>query len=128
MERTLYGSMDAQNMAELVELFYPKVLKDPVLAPFFTKKLGEDINSPQWKTHLHTVLEFWKFLALGYDEYTNNPFQPHANMQGLSREIFEQWLHLFYETIYEVYEPYAGDYLKDKSNAIAENFMKKLEL
>ena len=120
--------MDAQNMEEMINAFYPKVLKDPILAPFFIKKLGDDIESPTWKSHLILIREFWKMSALGYDEYDRNPLQPHFNMEGISREAFQVWLDLFHETIYEFYEPFAGDYLKDKSNDIAENFMRKLGL
>lgn len=120
--------MDAQNMAKLVDAFYPKVLKDPIVAPFFIAKLGDDIESPAWKEHLKLIVEFWKFVALGYDDYTNNPLQPHLAMKDLSREAFAQWLHLFHETIYETYVPFAGDYLRDKSSEIADNFMRKLNI
>ncbi|CAA6826809.1 MAG: Unknown protein [uncultured Sulfurovum sp.] len=128
MEKTLYKSMNAENMEELVQAFYPKVLKDPILAPFFIEKLGEDIESPSWKTHLILIREFWKRTALGYDDYTGNPLQPHFNIKGISREAFGIWLNLFNETIDETYEPFAGDYLKDISNQIADNFMRKLEI
>ncbi|CAA6806224.1 MAG: Globin [uncultured Sulfurovum sp.] len=128
MSKELYKSMNAENMEELVHAFYPKVLKDPILAPFFIAKLGDNIESSGWKAHLKLIVEFWKFAALGYDEYTNNPLTPHLAMEGLSREAFGQWLRLFHETVYEIYEPFAGDYLKDKSLDIAENFMRKLEI
>lgn len=128
MEKELYKSMNAQNIEELVHAFYAKVLKDPLLAPIFIKKLGDHIETPQWKTHLKLIVEFWKFVALGYDDYTNDPLKPHLGLEGLSREAFGQWLKLFHETTYETYVPFAGNYLKDKSIEIAENFMRKLEI
>jgi len=128
MERTLYTSMNAQNLEELIAIFYPKVLKDPTIGPFFIEKLGNNIESPTWKKHLVDILEFWKMSALGYDDYEGNPLAPHFNIKGINREAFSIWLKLFDESIDEVYEPFAGDYLKEKSKNIAENFMKKLEL
>lgn len=128
MSKELYKSMDAQNLSELVHAFYPKVLKDPILAPFFIAKLGRDIESPGWKEHQKIIVEFWKFVALGYDDYSNDPLKPHLGLEGISREAFGQWLKLFHETTYETYVPFAGDYLKDKSIEIAENFMRKLEI
>ena len=128
MGKELYTSIHQENVKELVEAFYPKVLKDPILSPFFKQKLGENIENTQWKEHLKLITEFWKFVALGFDDYQGNPLQPHLNMEGISREDFSSWLHLFHETVDELFDSTAGGYLKNKSSEIAENFMRKLNL
>ena len=120
--------MPQDNVKELVENFYPKVLKDPIISPFFIQKLGDNIESTQWKIHLKLVTEFWKFVALVFDEYKGNPLKPHLEMQGISREAFANWIKLFHETVDERFDETAGSYLKDKSAEIAENFMRKLNL
>ncbi len=128
MGKELYTSIHQDNVEKLVRAFYPKVLKDEVLSPFFIAKLGNDIENPAWKAHLKLIIEFWKMVALGFDEYDRNPLQPHLNMQGISREAFSSWLKLFHETADELFDETASRYLKDKSSEIADNFMRKLEL
>ena len=127
-DKPLYSSIHQENIQELVHAFYPKILKDELVAPFFITKLGDNIESPLWKEHLKLLTEFWKFVALGFDEYEGNPLKPHLEMQGISREAFSSWLKLFHETVDERFDETAGSYLKDKSAEIAENFMRKLNL
>ncbi len=123
-----YASIHQDNIKILVENFYPKVLKDELLAPFFIAKLGEDINHPLWREHLKLITEFWKKVALGFEEYERNPLEPHLQIEGISPEAFEAWLRLFHETADELFDETASNYLKEKSSEIAENFMRKLKL
>jgi hemoglobin len=123
-----FQSINEENIATLVRTFYPSVLDSPILAPFFIEKLGEDIEGELWEEHLLLLTEFWKFVALGYDEYKGNPLKPHLDIIGISRESFMTWLNLFHKTVDELYTTQAGEYFKTKSNEIAENFMRKLSL
>jgi len=122
------NTINEENIEILVRTFYPQVLKDPILAPFFIEKLGDDIKSEMWEEHLLLLTEFWKFVALGYDEYKGNPLQPHLHIQGLNRDAFATWLNLFHQTVDQVYTPSVGEYFKQKSTDIAQNFMRKLSL
>jgi hemoglobin len=124
----LESSINEENIAILVRKFYPEVLKDTLLAPFFIEKLGEDIENKAWKEHLVLLTEFWKFVALGYENYEGNPLQPHFDIRGLSREAFGRWLEIFFTTLDSMYSEQACDYFKEKSQGIADNFMRKLEL
>ncbi len=128
MTQPLHNSISEENIEILVRTFYPQVLKDSVLAPFFIEKLGDNIDSETWEEHLHLLTEFWQFVALGYDEYKGNPLQPHILIEGLTYEAFSSWLNLFHQTIDQVYHPSIGEYFKQKSSNIAENFIKKLGL
>jgi hemoglobin len=128
VSQTLQKSINEENIGILVRTFYTQVLKDALLAPFFIEKLGDDIQSKAWEEHLVLLTEFWKFVALGYDDYSGNPLQPHFHIEGLSREAFTRWLNLFHHTVDTLYTPTAGDFFKLKSTDIAENFMRKLYL
>lgn len=125
---SLYTSINEENIIVLVRTFYPKVLKDSVLSPFFIAKLGDDIQSKQWEEHLKLLIEFWKFAALGYEEYSGHPLQAHFNLEGLSREAFKAWITLFHSTVDTLYSADASEYFKEKSTNIAEAFIAKLKL
>ncbi|MCF6243654.1 MAG: group III truncated hemoglobin [Sulfurovum sp.] len=125
---TLAKSIDDENIEKLVRTFYPEVIKDEMIGPFFIEKLGNDIKSDTWEEHLVLLTQFWKFVALYDDAYTGHPLKPHFDIVGLSREAFERWITLFYETVDEIYDKNTGELFKQKSADIAENFMHKLEL
>jgi len=128
MNQTLQKSINEDNIELLVRTFYPQVLNDAVLAPFFIEKLGDDIHSQKWEEHLLLLTDFWQFVALGFDKYNGNPLQPHLHIEGLSHSAFSSWLTLFHHTIDQIYTPETGEYFKQKSTNIAENFMRKLNL
>lgn len=128
MNQTLHKSINEENIEILVRSFYSEVLKDSTLAPFFIAILGDDIHNKKWEEHLLLLSEFWKFVALGYDEYKGNPLQPHLLIEGINRDAFSSWLTLFHQTIDTLYTPSSGEYFKQKSTNIAENFMRKLSL
>jgi len=128
MNQPLHNTINEDNIELLVRSFYSEVIKDPLLAPFFIKVLGDDIHNEKWEEHLLLLTEFWKFVALGYDGYNGNPLEPHTHLNGLSREAFEQWLTLFHQTVDKCYTPSSGEYFKEKSSDIAGNFMRRLSL
>ena len=126
MSQIPFKTINEENIEILVRTFYPEVLKDSLLAPFFIAKLGDDIRSQEWEEHLVLLTEFWKFVALGYDGYIGNPLQPHFHIADLSAEAFGRWLTLFHHTVDRLYIPSVGEYFKQKSTNIADNFMRKL--
>lgn len=128
MGNKLFKSINEENIEILVRTFYKQVLEDRLLAPFFIEKLGDDLHSQEWEEHLLLLTEFWKFVALGYDEYNGNPLEAHTQLKGLSREAFEQWLTLFHQTADNCYIPSTAEYFKQKSRDIAENFIRRLSL
>ena len=115
-----------ENIRTLVMDFYAKIINDDIVGPFFTAKLGEDINSELWQTHLETIVGFWTSLAFGEPRYNGNLFLPHTQLGQLKRETFEQWLKLFAETLDEVYVERIAESFKERSQIIAGNFMRNL--
>ena len=115
-----------ENIRTLVMSFYAKIINDDIVGPFFIAKLGEDINSELWQTHLETIVGFWSSLTLGKPKYNGNLFLPHTQLGQLKRETFEQWLKLFAETLDEVYVEGIAEKFKERSMIIARNFMNNL--
>ncbi|MCR9174264.1 MAG: group III truncated hemoglobin [bacterium] len=73
----------------LVNSFYTNVLKDEVLAPFFTKL--------DFDRHLPRMIHFWSFVLLDEPGYTTDVTKTHINMP-LKKEHFDRWIQLFNET------------------------------
>ena len=117
-----------ENIETMVMNFYRRVLKDDIVGPFFIAKLGDDMTNEYWEPHLELLVNFWASIALGDTSYRGNPFAPHMYLGELSREVFEQWLKLFFATLDEVYEPKVADLFKERSTIIAGNFMRNLGL
>ncbi len=124
----LANSITQENIGELVNIFYPMILKDEIVGPFFVEKLGADISSEIWQEHLLLISRFWASVALGDGAYQGNPLAPHFQMPGISREAFERWLVLFSEAADRVYQPHIGEFFKTRSYIIAGNFMRNLGL
>lgn len=115
-----------ENIRMLIMNFYAKIINDEIVGPFFIAKLGEDIQSEIWQTHLETIIGFWTSLAFGQPKYNGNLFLPHTQLGQLKRETFEQWLKLFAETLDEVYIEGIAEKFKERSRLIARNFMNNL--
>jgi len=115
-----------ENIEIMVINFYRRVLQDETVGPFFIAKLGDDLTSKYWKPHLELLVHFWASIALGDTSYRGNPFAPHLYLGELNRQVFEQWLKLFFATLDEVYEPQVADQFKERSTIIAGNFMRNL--
>ncbi|WP_295421321.1 group III truncated hemoglobin [Sulfurovum sp.] len=128
MQTELANTINDENIEILVRTFYPMVLDDALVGPFFIEKLGDDIHSEAWEEHLVLLSQFWAFVALGDDRYTGHPMAPHFEIAGISRKAFEQWLKLFHEAVDKVYVPRSGAFFKEKSTDIASNFMRNLSL
>jgi len=122
----LANEITKENIETMVMNFYRLVLKDDIVGPFFIAKLGDDMTNEYWKPHLELLVNFWASIALGDTSYKGNPFAPHMMIGELKREVFEQWLILFFATLDEIYEPQIGDVFKERSTIIAGNFMRNL--
>jgi len=115
-----------ETIRMLVMNFYAKIINDEIVGGIFIAKLGEDIHSEEWQTHLETIIGFWTSLALGKPKYQGNLFLPHTQLGQLKRENFEQWLKLFAETLDEIYIESIAEKFKERSQIIARNFMNNL--
>jgi hemoglobin len=124
----LANEITKENIEIMVLDFYRRVLKDDIVGPFFIAKLGDDMTNEYWEPHLELLVNFWASIALGDTSYKGNPFAPHMYLGELNRDVFEQWLKLFFATLDELYEPQIADLFKERSSIIAGNFMRNLGL
>lgn len=83
------------DIALLVERFYTKVRRDPMIGPLFEDAVAD------WDAHLATLRAFWSSVILTSGRYKGNPLAIHMR-QPIQPEFFDRWLALFGETAEEV--------------------------
>jgi len=111
---------DINAIRSLVDSFYDKVRKDTLLAPIFNNVIGE-----KWPEHLAKMYRFWQTVLLDQHTYEGSPFVPHSRLP-ISGEHFERWLHLFRETVDELFEGEKAIRAKWQGERMAEMFLSKL--
>lgn len=105
------------EISGLVDAFYSKVQRDPVIGPIFNEAIED------WPAHLALLKEFWASVLLGVGGFKGNPLETHMKLP-LSREHFERWLELFAETATELLGPEKAAVFIDKSQRIATTFQR----
>ena len=91
-----------ERIAALVEEFYARARRDPLIGPVFNSAVLE------WDKHLETIRAFWSNVLLGTHRYTGNPFGAHLHLT-LKVEFFDRWLELFRQTATELLPPDQAD-------------------
>lgn len=105
------------DITAVVDAFYAKVRRDPMLGPIFAAQIADEA----WPAHLGIIRDFWSSVMLKAGRYRRNPFAAHLGIAGLRPEHFERWLALFRETCEEKLQPEAAEALHDKAVAIADS-------
>lgn len=102
----------------LVKQFYVKLMKDALLKHFF-----EDLNTDKkLERHLQILVDFWEQQLFYSGNYKRNALQPHLKLhhkKPFLKEHFKQWLHLFTETVDELYTGIKAHQAKVKAQSIA---------
>ncbi len=103
------------DVSNLVQTFYAKIRKDDLLGEIFNGHIPED----QWAVHLCKLTDFWETNLFGIVKFKGNPTQKHINMDAnlhytIEQKHFGQWLHLWFETIDELFE---GEYAEKAKNS-----------
>lgn len=105
------------DIHQLVSKFYDKVLKDEVLAPFFTRL--------DFASHLPKMEQFWRFALLSEEGYTTNVTEKHLKMP-LEEAHFDRWLGLFYQTIDELFIGELAEQAKQRAAVIGWTINSKM--
>ena len=108
-----------EDIKILVNAFYDKVNRDPLLAPVF--------SHVDWPKHLPVMYDFWASALFGEQSYRGNPFQKHLGLP-LQTIHFDHWLVLFTETIAENFAGAKADEANERARTIAAVFQHKLGL
>lgn len=112
---------DIEQVRKLVDRFYDKVRKDPLLSPVFEERLGNG-----WEKHLEKMYRFWQTVLLEEHTYFGSPFSPHASMP-IEKKHFEKWLELFNQTLDEAFIGEKAEEAKWRAEKMAQMFMIKLD-
>ncbi|MBV9965243.1 MAG: group III truncated hemoglobin, partial [Alphaproteobacteria bacterium] len=86
------------SIAALVEQFYAKARRDPMIGPVFNAAVED------WDEHLHKLCDFWSSVMLTTGRYKGNPMAAHVK-HPIQAEFFERWLALWRETAVELFVP-----------------------
>jgi hemoglobin len=100
---------NAEDIHQLISVFYDKVLQDAVLSPFFARL--------DFAAHLPKMEQFWRFALLSEAGYTTNVTEKHMKMP-LEKVHFDRWLALFHQTIDELFEGELAQQAKQRAAVI----------
>lgn len=106
-----------EDIELLVTSFYDKVKADPVIGYIFTTAFK--IN---WNKHLPVMFNFWENTIFFTGSYTGNPINSHRHVNKvlpLKEEHFKQWVHLFTQTVDELFEGDKARLAKQRATSIA---------
>ena len=101
-------------IAALVERFYSKARRDPLIGPVFNAAVED------WDEHLHKLRDFWSSVMLTTGRYKGNPMAVHLK-QPIEPQFFDRWLELWRDTAGELFAPPIAARLRDKADRIADS-------
>jgi hemoglobin len=102
----------------LVDSFYIKVKKDPLISYFFTEVV--QIN---WEKHLPIMYKFWENVVFHNTDYAGNPMGKHMEIHKkspLKKSHFNRWVLLFKKTVDELFVGENAENIKSRAEAIAK--------
>jgi hemoglobin len=105
------------DIERLVDAFYARVQVDSRLGPIFN-----DVARVDWATHLPKMYAFWESVLFGASGFKGNPLAVHralARHTELTPQDFDRWLHLFSETVDELFSGPVADDAKARAHRIA---------
>jgi hemoglobin len=111
----LIGDVTEDSITRLIDNFYSKVRRDPVLGAIFDAAIAED----EWPEHLVTIQRFWSSVMLTSGRYSGNPVAVHRAVRGLERSMFPRWLELFEQSARELFTPEIAAIFAGKAQRIA---------
>jgi len=86
------------EIERLVDRFYDRVQRDPVLGPIFNPAVHD------WTEHKRTLVSFWSSVALRTGSYRGNPMAAHRP-HAIEAAHFDHWLALWRQTADEELSP-----------------------
>ena len=105
-----------ERLKALVELFYDRVRRDPLIGPVFNEAIDD------WSEHLDKLQAFWSSVMLTSGRYKGRPLPAHVKHgDRIGPASFERWLALWREATEELMPAPAATALQDKAARIAES-------
>jgi hemoglobin len=113
----MHDIITEDDIAELVDAFYSKVVVDPVIGFIFT-----DVVELSWEEHIPIMNAFWGSILLGTGTYRRNPMQKHIELDKrvlLVPEHFNRWLELWELTLLEHFSGPTAEHALARAKNIA---------
>ena len=108
--------IDEESLRALVDLFYSRVRRDPLIGPVFNSAIQD------WPEHLEKLQAFWSSVMLTSGRYKGRPLPAHIrHAEAITAQSFERWLALSGKTTEELMPPAAAAALQEKAARIAES-------
>lgn len=105
------------DIDNLLRKFYGKVKNDDVIGYIFN-----DVAKINWDHHIPLITDFWETILLDKRVYAKNAMAVHYELnqkEPFKKEHFSRWLHLFNETLDELYEGKIASLAKTRAQSIA---------
>ena len=108
----------------LVRAFYGKAMADPIIGFIFV-----DVAKLDLEEHVPRITSFWETILLGARSYGGGAFAPHAQLDAkvrLREGHFAQWLHLWCDTVDELFAGERAELAKAHAERVAQAFLGRL--
>ena len=112
-----FEAVTEETIRRLVDAFYVRVRRDPVLAPIFSAAIADQA----WPAHLQKMYAFWSSVMLTSGRYKGDPVSVHRRLSGVAPPLFRNWLDLFEATAAEMFVPAIAEQFATKARRIAES-------
>lgn len=109
-----FDSITEPAIAALVDSFYAKARRDPVIGPVFNAAVED------WGEHLDKLRGFWSSVMLTSGRYKGNPMAAHVK-QPIEPDFFPRWLQLWRDTAGELFTPAVAAQFCEKAERIGES-------
>lgn len=116
--RLIPAGLDEVLVRAVVDDFYAKARRDPVIGPVFNRVIAD----ADWPAHLAVIADFWSSMLLGTGRYAGRPMPKHLAISDLGDAHFERWLGLFRETVERLCPPEVAALFIDRAERIAHSF------
>jgi hemoglobin len=104
------------EIAGLVDLFYARVRRDPVIGPLFNQAVDD------WPDHLVKLRAFWSSVMLTSGRYKGSPMAAHLrHAAAIEPAMFDRWLQLWRQTARELLAPADAQAVIARAERIAES-------
>jgi hemoglobin len=110
--------IEGRKDIELVlTVFYKKVFTDDLIGHFFTEVVPLDLE-----THIPIIADFWESVLFNTHGYRKNVMEVHRQIHNLSnihKEHLDRWVHIFTNTVDELFEGEKASLMKQRARSIA---------
>ena len=116
--RLIPHGLDDELVRRVVDDFYAKARRDPLIGPIFNSAIPE----ADWPRHLAIITDFWSSMLLGTGRYKGSPMPQHLSLPGLADVHFQRWLRLFRQTAEQICSEDVAALFVDRAERIAHSF------